>query len=54
MVKIMSLRRISVLSPQGERTLKTLVSFQDDLGQPRSRIIPGAVYDYEEAARAVA
>jgi len=54
MVKIMSLRRISVLSPEGERSTKTLVSFQDDIGQPKSRIIPGAVYDYEEAARAVA
>ncbi len=54
MVKIMSLRRISVLSPQGTRVTKTLVSYQDDAGQPRSRIIPGAVYNYEEASRAVA
>jgi len=54
MVKIMSLRRISVLSPEGARVTKTLVSFKDDIGQPKSRIIPGAVYDYEEAARLVA
>jgi len=54
MVKIMSLRRISVLSPQGDRQIKTLVSYQDDAGQPRSKIIPGAVYNYQEAARLVA
>ena len=54
MVKILSLRRISVLNPQGQRETKTLVSYLDDIGQPRSKIIPGAVHDYEEAARSVA
>jgi len=54
MVKILSLRRMSTLGPQGDRVLKTLVSYQDDVGQPRSKIIAGAVYNYEEAARLVA
>jgi len=53
MVKILSLRRMSVLGPQGARETKTLASYLDDAGQPRSRIIPGAVYNYEEAARLV-
>ena len=54
MVKILSLRRMSVLNPEGRRVVKTLVSYLDASGQPTSRMIPGAVYRYEEAARLVA